>query len=183
MMEVFQWYRDGRTLPSTDMASKAFDGRDEIRLSWQDIHLSAQIGAALYSIRILKQIVGHVIQQHCNSVEEELLNLNRRLGTMPPLSSMVPARPRSTTSFMKEVTVDQVLELILDLEGIEHNQGEEAVGRETTEASSGPSHTSAAWTNVMSTKKKRRSKNNFEAGKKTSHDLVLRAVNPYSVLA
>ena len=183
MMEVFQWYRDGRTVPSTDMASKAFEGRDEIQLSWQDIHLSAQIEAALYSIRILKQIVGHVIQQDRDNAVEELLDLNQRLATMPPLSSMIPARPRSTLSFMKEVTTDQVLELILDLERKEHNQDEEAVGRETTEGSSESSHTSAAWTNVMSTKKKRRSKNNFEAGKKTSHDLVLRAVNPYSVLA
>ena len=184
MMEVFQWYHDGRTLPSTDVASKAFEGRHEIRLSWQDIHLCAQIEAALYSIRSLKQIVGHIIQQNWNSAEKELLNLNRGLATMPPLSSMIPARPQSTKTFMNEVTVDQVLELILDLERIEHDQGGEAERRETTEGSSEPPHTSAEWTNVMSSKKKsRRSKNKPKDGKKASEDHVLRAVNTYSVLA
>lgn len=63
LCEVFNWYVDsGRELPSKDTLTAVFSGtiKDE-QLSWSEVHISAQLQAVLYSLRMLHQILSHLV--------------------------------------------------------------------------------------------------------------------------
>ena len=184
MMEVFSWYLEGRTLPPSNMSSKAFVGRDEIRLSWQDIHLAAQLEAALYSVRILKQVLGYVIQINGNSALPELLELYQRLASLPPLGSLMPSRTELINSSTAIVTTDQVLKFIINDGKTGGDQAQPAKGKEVEERSTDPSHVDVGWMSIKSTKRKCQKFKQDEGGtRKHSAHTDQRSDNPYSVLA
>ncbi|MCJ1263022.1 hypothetical protein MMC22_002892 [Lobaria immixta] len=81
LCEVFGWYHDsGRKLPSKDTLTTVFSGTTKSeQLSWNEVHISAQLQAVLYSLRMLHQILSHLIGD-----AEEMIKADRmvRKGTL-----------------------------------------------------------------------------------------------------
>lgn len=115
MVEVFFWYMDsGRTLPSHLAFSKVFRGSKGDLISWQDVQLSAMLQAALYSTRLLKQVLNHVKYRATTRLESKLSMLQSHLEKLPPLQELIPSQhelediasmgfePDITYAFVKE---------------------------------------------------------------------------------
>lgn len=81
LCEVFGWYYDsGKKLPSKDTLITVFSGSIKSeKLSWNEVHISAQLQAVLYSLRMLHQILRHLIGD-----AEEMIKADRmvRKGTL-----------------------------------------------------------------------------------------------------
>lgn len=64
LCEVSSWYlNNGKKLPSRDTLTAVFSGtaKDQQQMSWSEIHISAQLQAVLYSLRMLHQILSHLV--------------------------------------------------------------------------------------------------------------------------
>lgn len=98
LAEVYHWYLDtGRTPPSRDAMATALTGKVQGRVTWDDIHLNAQIEASLYSLRMIQQILGFVLPFDANdesetSMIETLVGLKENLKALPPLKHLMPNR-------------------------------------------------------------------------------------------
>lgn len=93
MIEVFSWYMDnGRALPSRPAFLKLFRSSEGISISWQDVQLSAMIQAALYSIRLLKQVEDRVNSSSTSRLSPDLLALHLHLEKLPSLQELIPSR-------------------------------------------------------------------------------------------
>ncbi|MCJ1243143.1 hypothetical protein MMC30_000340 [Trapelia coarctata] len=92
MIEVFSWYMEnGRTLPSHLAFLKMLRCSKEDLLSWQDVQLSAMLQAALYSTRLLKQVLVHVSCRGTTRLESGLSILHSHLENLPPLQELIPS--------------------------------------------------------------------------------------------
>lgn len=81
LYEVFGWYVDSaKEPPSKDTLTAVFSGtiKDE-QLSWNEVHISAQLQAVLYSLRMLYQILSHLVVD-----TQEKINMGKmvRKGTL-----------------------------------------------------------------------------------------------------
>ena len=93
MIEVFSWNMDnGRTLPSHLAFSKMFRCSKGDIDSWQDVQLSAMLQAALYSVRLLKQVLDLVSFRRMTKLESEMAILYEHLERLPSLEELVPSR-------------------------------------------------------------------------------------------
>jgi hypothetical protein len=104
LSEVLHWYsQTQKKAPSRNALAYSITGRTNNKISWLDIHLSAQMQAVLYSLRILKQLLTYSTppllnpqlstpQAKCSSSADPFLRLNAILGTLPPLSQLLPSR-------------------------------------------------------------------------------------------
>lgn len=139
LYEVFYWYiSSGKEPPSKDMLTAVFSGanKDE-RLSWYEVHISAQLQAVLYSLRMLLQILRHLIfatqeniktsqiihKEHLanctaeslefhepSNLPAELLKLEHLLSTLPLLGELIPSRLElAATPTMPAVEVEYFL--------------------------------------------------------------------------
>ncbi|KAL4991565.1 XPG domain containing-domain-containing protein [Aspergillus falconensis] len=73
------------------------------RLRWEDIHLTAQMHAVLYSLRILKQLLGLFY-----SMDVVVLNLRAILESLPPLHIMMNPTCRRAGLYMSDLTPAQL---------------------------------------------------------------------------
>ncbi|KAL4737782.1 XPG domain containing-domain-containing protein [Aspergillus similis] len=73
------------------------------RLKWDDIHLTAQMHAVLYSLRILKQLLGLFYSR-----DVAVLNLMAILDNLPPLHIMMDPASRRAEVYMNDLTTAQL---------------------------------------------------------------------------
>ncbi|EAA59030.1 hypothetical protein AN8292.2 [Aspergillus nidulans FGSC A4] len=73
------------------------------KLKWEDIHLTAQIHAVLYSLRILKQILDLF-----HPMDVVVLNLRAILDKLPPLHIMMDPASRRAEVYMSILTTVQL---------------------------------------------------------------------------
>ena len=84
----------GRRPPVTRKWQEDFltNGHVDQKLSWDDIHIYANVQAVLYSLRILKQITEAVKDCFYGRMKEELDTLHALLNPMPSLAELMPNR-------------------------------------------------------------------------------------------
>ncbi|MCJ1404006.1 hypothetical protein MMC11_007230 [Xylographa trunciseda] len=112
MTEVFSWHlTTGRTFPSQKSAAKAIWGNRDTFISWQDVQLSAQLQAALYSVRLLKQVLVYVISHYDLGSDAIILELLRNLKTLPALSDLFRGYD-STTAIISGTEIGPIFDFI-----------------------------------------------------------------------
>ncbi|MCJ1472540.1 hypothetical protein MMC13_001189 [Lambiella insularis] len=158
MIEVFSWYiESGRAVPSHEATINMFCGYGGKSTSWQDVQLSAQLQAALYSVRILKQILVHVCSK-C-AVEDVYLDLQRYLTSLPLLKDLI-ARPNSFRNAVSESEISSILGFIRSFPRAEAHTAELAGNLEASIQSHQSLHSHAndgdAWFTVDAKHKKRK---------------------------
>ena len=91
--EVCKWYSEtAREIPTTKALKRVMIGTATKLLTWEDIHLTAQLESALYSLRILKQ-VAHLRDIRL-SADTSLVQkaLHEGLNDLPALDTLMPSR-------------------------------------------------------------------------------------------
>lgn len=73
LCEVLSWYVDSeKKLPSKDILITVFSGTPKNgQLSWNEVHISAQLQAVLYTLRMLHQILIHLIVHAQEMIETD----------------------------------------------------------------------------------------------------------------
>ncbi|MCJ1391426.1 hypothetical protein MMC18_004290 [Xylographa bjoerkii] len=112
MTEVFSWHlHSGRTFPSKKSAAKAIWGNKDTFITWQDVQLSAQLQAALYSVRLLKQVLIYV-SSHCELGSDAVfLDLLQYLENLPSLRDLFPGTD-STTVVVSDAEIGPIIDFI-----------------------------------------------------------------------
>ena len=94
LTQVLNWYHtEQKAHPTENTAWNAVTAVGDGKWSWEDIHLSAQIQAALYSLRVIKQIMEYSYSKNdppCFS--PPLRALYEVLQDLPPLRLLLPTR-------------------------------------------------------------------------------------------
>ena len=110
--------------PSRSALASQFTGQANRKITWLHIHLSAQVEAVLYSLRMLKQILHHSrtlpipqlsepLAKHPSS-NDGFLSLSAILDTLPPLSQLLPSRLElATQPPLSTANVDRLLDLLV----------------------------------------------------------------------
>ena len=112
MIEVFSWHLgSGRSFPSHRIAVKAIWGNKDAFISWQDIQLSAQLHAALYSVRMLKQVLNYISSHYERGSDTISLPLLQRLKNFPLLRDLFPGND-STTVVVSDASVGSIFDFI-----------------------------------------------------------------------
>ncbi|MCJ1379369.1 hypothetical protein MMC17_002470 [Xylographa soralifera] len=112
MIEVFSWHlKSGRTFPLQKHAGTAIWSNNNTYVSWQDVQLSAQLQAALYSVRILKQVLTYVSRHYEPGSDTAFLLLLRRLKSFPSLRTLFPGN-NSTTVVLSNAEVGSIFDFI-----------------------------------------------------------------------
>ena len=91
---VLSWHHgEGKKLPSWSTVKNVATGNAEPHWSWEDYHLTAQIHAALYSLRIMKQIFAYIVaEQGKFKFSSQIDDLRKQLLDLPPMSGLFPSR-------------------------------------------------------------------------------------------
>ena len=94
MKLVLTWYEDeGKSIPTAQTIENVMTGNAGSVWSWEDLHLTAQIHAALYSLRMVKQSLCFI-----SKMEEKvnffgpIRSLFDVLGGLPELKLLIPTR-------------------------------------------------------------------------------------------
>ena len=110
LSQAYHWYLNtSRTPPSRKALTRAMTGIYEPRPTWEDIHLSAQIQAVLYSIRMIKQILGYTAAITKTSLGPILQDLAALLNDLPQLALLVPSNLELAAQ-MSKYNVDDILD-------------------------------------------------------------------------
>ena len=185
MIEVYSWYIDnGRSLPSRKASIKSFCGSEESVISWQDVHLSAQIEAALYSFRLLVQALK--VHSACKSRTEleNAIDLDLRHTTLPAIQYLIPSRQTSAHFANLDLKLDTLFEFIIGFS--RQKQFPQEVVDNLTASLRAPSTADAVcesqtkWITVKSKKKIKRENKAVSRVVNTTPELVK---NIYGVLA
>ena len=92
LSQVYHWYLNAsRTPPSREDLTGAMTGQYKPRPTWDDIHLSAQIQAVLYSLRMIKQILACAVPATNSSANRVLRDLAATLEDLPDMALMIPS--------------------------------------------------------------------------------------------
>lgn len=109
--------------PSRSALASQITGQANRKISWLHIHLSAQVEAVLYSLRILKQILHHSrtlpnpqpaepLTKHPSS-DDSFSRLSAILETLPPLNQLLPSRLElATQPALPTTKIDHLLDLL-----------------------------------------------------------------------
>ena len=164
IIEVYSWYiENGRSLPSRKALTKAFCGNEETFISWQDVHLSAQIQAALYSFRLLTQALKvYSARKGKTKLENAVDESDLRRTNLPAIQQLVPSRQESAHFATLDLRLDTLFEFMI---GFSHQEQSPLDAAEDSTASLRASSTAAGisesqtkWITVKSKKVKRQNK-------------------------
>ena len=112
MIEVFSWHlKSGRSFPLQRTALKFVWGNTDTSISWQDIQLSAQLQAALYSVRILKQVLTYASSCCELGSDTHFPPLLARLKNFPLLRDLFPGND-STTVIISDTDIGSIFDFI-----------------------------------------------------------------------
>ncbi len=118
--EVYHWYLNTiRTPPSRGTMTTAITGKIKGRMTWDDVHLYAQIETSLYSLRMIQQVLNFILPLDPNdeteiSMTEILMGLKADLKDLPPLKQLMPSRWELSTQSV-HVDVDQLLNSLANI--------------------------------------------------------------------
>ncbi|MCJ1410033.1 hypothetical protein MMC19_004118 [Ptychographa xylographoides] len=113
VIQVMVWHIETeRTLPSLEAFIRAFCGKNTAFISWQDIQLSAQIQAALYSARILKQVVANEGSTRVETSHLEFLELSSVLKDLPSLRELIPSRLELQNSIIQDLEIGTLFDFV-----------------------------------------------------------------------
>ncbi|KAM0806018.1 XPG domain containing-domain-containing protein [Usnea florida] len=107
LSQTYIWYlTTNQPPPSRDALARAITGAYDPHPTWTDIHLSAQIHAVLYSLRMIKQILGYVASY--TSLHKVLRDLATVLEDLPDIAELMPSNGELVVQ-TRDVDVDDVL--------------------------------------------------------------------------
>ncbi|KAL9128345.1 MAG: hypothetical protein Q9217_002949 [Psora testacea] len=94
LTQVLNWYEGKRKpFPNLDVIGKAVTGVVERRWMWKEVHLSAQIQAALYSLRMIKQAMEYSCAKDTRpNFSPPVKLLFETLQKLPPLRLLMATR-------------------------------------------------------------------------------------------
>ena len=85
-------YAVSRATTSTDAFQSAFRAEKASFWSWSDVQLAARIEAILYSLRVLRQLLGYLIAIRGASLPKAVSGLEQALASLPPLKVLMATR-------------------------------------------------------------------------------------------
>lgn len=122
LSEILHHYAENqKKSPSRSALAYSITGHANRKISWHDIHLSAQMEAVLYSLRMLKQILNYPRplpnsqtsdpRAKNSSSSNDSLRLRAILETLPPLNQLLPSRLElATQSSSSNLDIDHLLD-------------------------------------------------------------------------
>lgn len=109
LSQVYHWYLNtSRTPPSREALTRAMTGTYKPRPTWDDIHLSAQIQAVLYSLRMIKQILAYTAAATNNPLNQILLGLAAIVEDLPKIPLLMPSSFQLAAQ-ISDYNVDNIL--------------------------------------------------------------------------
>ncbi|KAL9101612.1 MAG: hypothetical protein Q9163_003151 [Psora crenata] len=115
---VLKWYNDnGLKQPAEDLVERAITGVSDGSWTWEDIHLSAQIQAMLYALRIIRQALDYIDIQPSNPHFSLLTDLSDQLSDLPASAVLMPTRLEleELSSTILDCSIMEVMESLSEL--------------------------------------------------------------------
>ena len=110
MSQVYHWHLDSRRIPpSREALLRLVTGEYKPRPTWDDIHLSAQIQAVLYSLRVIKQILAYTAPAADIFPNPILRDIADILEGLPKMALLIPTSFELATQ-MSNFDVNDVLD-------------------------------------------------------------------------
>lgn len=110
LSQVYHWYLNtSKTPPAREALTRAMTGLYKPRPTWDDIHLSAQIQALLYSLRMIKQILAYTAAFTTTAPTPILQDLAANLQSLPKMAFLIPSNHELATK-MSDFDVDHILD-------------------------------------------------------------------------
>lgn len=93
LADVYRWYLDNsKAPPSREAMTRLMTGLSKPISMWEEMHLSAQIEGALYTLRMTQQILAYTISTTKTNPPKPLKKLALILNTLPPIAQLIPSR-------------------------------------------------------------------------------------------
>lgn len=164
--EVYSHFLDnGQSPPSSKALRAALDESHKVKFTWQAVQLAAQLQAALYSMRLLKQVLNYVLCRKPKMINHRLRELHNELESLPALSELFASRIEH--SHLSEQVLVAILPPELTHSSTDRNQFAGKECRATAQLDNQHS--------ILEEEK-------LSGNGKLSIDLVQYAKNPYSIL-
>ena len=180
---VCKWYLDDdKPLPARQALSQLLRGAAGTTLAWLDVHLSAQLQAALYSLRMVKQILRYVKVGAGTGIPTLLRDLDVILNGLEPMDRLVPSRLEAVKDNSPELDNGELLDAIYGMLG-EGRAEELEVEAETAGASSTTEAPPSEFTEVARKIRKKRRRTESKEILPVSKDPAENTNNMYRILA
>ena len=90
--DVYRWYlNNGKPPPSREAMTRLMTGLSKPHATWEDIHLSAQVQAVLYTLRMTQQILVYTISATKTGPSNPLRKLASILAALPSIAELIPS--------------------------------------------------------------------------------------------
>ena len=114
--EVYRWYlNNSKAPPSRETMTRLMMGLSKPDSAWEDVHLSAQVQAVLYTLRMTQQILAYTISTTKTKPPKPLKKLASILGSLPPIAQLIPSRSELAAQMSSMETETCGLDHLLDL--------------------------------------------------------------------
>ena len=120
---VCQWYVDNdKPRPARDTLVSLLTGTTDKTLAWVEIHLSAQLQAALYSLRMLKHMLRYVELAVGRDMPPLLRDLDMSLEDLEPIEKLIPSRLEVVMQEQSKSETPGILDAVFSLLGDESTE-------------------------------------------------------------
>ena len=154
LFTIYLWHLSvSKTPPSRTLLQRALTGTYTPHPTWEDIHLSAQIQAVLYSLRMIQQVLQYIFSAIEEALPSELLELAASLEDLPVLAELMPSS-WELREMVAGVDVEVVMERLAVL--LQEEGGDEEGGREVVKEGFTNQPLAAAPASKTEEKKKRK---------------------------
>ena len=114
VLSVYKWYIESdKNAPSSKAISGLTENTPSETSTWEEIHLFAQLEAYLYSLRILKQILGYTRIFADGKLPAPLLELETRLRSLPNIDKLLLSRPELPRQNRSQPPSESVVDTLL----------------------------------------------------------------------
>lgn len=121
LADVYRWYLNtGKVTPSRPTMLAVMTGFSLSQPNWEQIHLSAQIQAVLYSLRMIQQILDYAITTTPFTVPPELSDLAAFLQDLPQIAQLMPSTSE-LSALTEDLDMEEFLNLIAKILGDEYS--------------------------------------------------------------
>ena len=113
--DVYRWYlNNSKPPPSRAAMTRLMTGLSEPRTTWEDIHLSAQVLAVLYTLRMTHQISSYAIHTTKSRLSQLPRDLASTLDSLPPIAQLLPSCSELATGPSSTETGPRGIDHLLD---------------------------------------------------------------------
>ncbi|KAA6412694.1 MAG: hypothetical protein FRX48_03686 [Lasallia pustulata] len=152
---VCQWYvNNDKPRPARDALVGLLTGTTGKTLTWVEIHLSAQLQAALYSLRMLKHLLRYVELAVGRDIPPLLKDLDMSLEDLEPIERLIPSRLEVVMQEQSKSETPGLLDVVFSLLGDE-STGEHKVDAGNTEENSATEPIPAGFTEISGRMRKK----------------------------